>query len=167
MEADALQQLGLPGKDFADFGRMLADSLIHPEVYQQRAEVIQARTVVGTYCFHLYDWDYQLKQLPPAERDEIVKNEKKLRAWQQKYEASNLQCAEQNDPVVLLAHQKAAAELCWGFHNIDAAHRAALRRPGRYDDSELKKVVAGYNACMNENDILTAICTKDAQLGVQ
>ena len=167
MEADALKQIGLPGKDFSDFGRILADSIIHPEVYQQRAEVNQVRTVVGTYCFHLYDWDYEFRQLPPAERDEIAKDEQKLRAWQQRYTVPHNQCVEQNDPVVLLAHQKAAAELCYGFHDFDVAHKTAMQKPGRYDDSELKRVVAGYNACMNENDILTAMCTKDAQLEVE
>ncbi len=169
VEGSTLHMLGLPGKDLPDLERMFVESLVHPkprDAYGERLNLV--KSAVFNLCRDQFSFDVVILDLPQSKKEElgIIGNLEKYHALQKQQNMLEEKCKQENDPVVLMAHQKAAATLCYAFHDTGAAWVWIQQHHG-YSESEHAKVLAGYDACMNENDIATAMCSKEMRMQVQ
>ena len=170
VEGSALHMLGLPGKDLPEFERMFVESLIHPKMYDAYgARLNQVKGTVFQSCREQFSFDVVILGLPQSKKEElgIIGNLDKYHALQKQQNELMQRCEQENDSVVLMAHQKAAATLCYAFHDTAAAWVWARQVRSGYTENERAKVWAAYDACMNENDIATAMCSKEMRVQVQ
>src|SRR5262249_24129981 len=142
VEGSALHMLGLPGKDLPDLERMFVESLIHPKPRDAYGERLgQVKGTVFNFCRDQFSFDVVILGLPQSKKEElgIIGNLEKYHALQKQQSELMHKCEQENDAVVLMAHQKAAATLCYAFHDTGAAWDWARQVRSGYSESERAK----------------------------
>jgi hypothetical protein len=161
MENALFRTWGLPA-EIHDFDSLVeairTGSKIASEREWQDIEIDGARKEAERHCHTLYDPMNRIYLMPAADRSRLMGDPKRWSAFGREWNARIWECTAKIAPEALWAQHVVSITRCFNAHDWAKANRPNV--PQSVVDGEHK----AYDACMNQNDIITSYCTQDRRM---